>query len=151
MFRRRHTLQSITTTKFNRASNACTLCIAFREVNHTKRHIAAKHFGTRRALLGAGLAQQLLPLAWRKRQKFLEPKASHHPWSNAASNLRGFNRNRAATATGVIQRNALVAPTVGIVGRSIALAPTTRSQHRCSQGFFQRRVAFVGAPTAFKQ
>ena len=85
------------------------------------------------------------------RDEFLETKFAHRARRDVASDLRCFHRDRAAAATGVIQRHTLRHPTFGVGRCAIALAPAACGQHGGSQCFFQRRIAFVCAPATLEQ
>ena len=79
-----------------------------------------------------------------ERQVLLKRKFTSHARRNMAGDLRGLNSNRARAAARIVQGHALAA-------QAVFAAPATGGQHGGGQGFFQRRVALVFAPTAFKQ
>ena len=90
---------------------------------------------------GLGLVQQAVPDVLLERQVFLKRKAAVDAGRNVASDLRGFDRNRARAATRVVQRHAVFAQ----------LVPAAGGNHGGGQRFFQRCIAFVFAPAALEQ
>ena len=87
--------------------------------------------------VGTRFFEQALPDVVLKGQQFFKAKAAVQAGRDAAGDLRRFDRDGAAAAAGVVQRCRAV--------------PATGGDHGGGQGFFQRRVALVGAPAAFEQ
>ena len=133
----RHALQRITTPELDHARHACTFGIALRKVHHSERHIAAINRRSGFVFQVTGFFDQALPNVVLEGEQFLETKAPLQTRRDAAGDLRRFDRNGAAAAAGVVQRDGGV--------------PATGGDHGRGQGFLQRRIAFVGAPTALEQ
>ena len=157
-FARGHALQGVAAAQHQRVRHPGAVCVALGKVDHAKRHIAAKHRGTRGHLGGAGLVAQSLPHMGLIGQQFFKRKAAHQARCHVASDGSCLNGNGAAATTRVVQGQALLnAANRGrgagcfTRGADQGHAPPTGGQHGRGQGFFQRRITFVHAPAAFEQ
>ena len=127
----------------NEGLHAGAFGIAARKVNHAEGDIAGKDGHLWRVLCGACRLLHALPIGTQFGigQLVLKGKVALATRRNATGHLSRFNSQGATAAAGVVE---------GAAGFGRA-TPAGCGQHGCGQGFFERCVAGVLAPTALEE